>query len=553
MSLQASPVPESIDIASNQTRSEVQEYLLVREERRRLIPRALLVGLAAGVLAVAFRGVLALGDSLRATLFTQAHQFPAFGWVLTILFSAFGAGVSVWLVRRFSPEASGSGIPHLEAVLRRFRTLNGARVLPVKFVGGVLALGSGLALGREGPTVQMGAAVADLLSGKLGANGRERRTLLAAGAGAGLAAAFNAPLSGLVFVLEEVQRDFRPVVFGTAFVAAAAADVLSRTVSGQLPVFQVPAYSVPELTALPAFVVLGVVAGGLGVLFNRSLIGSLNAFSRWVPARFAVMAAVLVGGAIGLIGWFSPAALGSGHHLAEEAMAGKVALWLIPLWILLRFGMTMTSYATGAPGGIFAPLLAIGALIGLGVGDLAHLIAPTAIPQPALFAVVGMAAYFTAVVRAPLTGIVLIVEMTGSYALMLPLLLACFCAYAVAETLNDRPIYEALLERDLARGAAATPHPHSNPQTVVTEFTVEAGSAFAGQQVRDLGLPPGCILVSLRGDNGEQIPDGLTRLESGDRLTAVISSEAVGAAMAQLREGCERRYAGGHQEKSEVR
>ena len=195
-------------VATEEARSEVQDYLQVRDQRRRIFPRALLVGLVAGVVAVAFKATLAAGDSLRENVFHAAHRWPAIGWIIPILFSALGAGVSVLMVRRIAPEAAGSGIPHLEAVLRRFRTLDGRRVLLVKFFGGALAIGAGLALGREGPTVQMGASIADLLSKGMKVSARERRTLLAAGAGAGLAAAFNAPLAGLVFVLEEVSARF---------------------------------------------------------------------------------------------------------------------------------------------------------------------------------------------------------------------------------------------------------------------------------------------------------------------------------------------------------
>ena len=232
-----------------QARSEIQQYLSISRQRRRMFPRAAAVGLAAGSVAVAFRAALVAGDDLRNGLIAWARQWPAWGWFFPMLLGAAGAVIAVALVRGYAPEASGSGIPHIKAVLQRFRTLRWRRVLGVKFVGGVLAIGGGLALGREGPTIQMSGAVADAVSGWLGASPRERLTLIAAGAGAGLAAAFNAPLSGLVFVLEEVQRDFRPVVFGAAFIAAAVADIVTRLAAGPAPVFAVPAYATPPLAA----------------------------------------------------------------------------------------------------------------------------------------------------------------------------------------------------------------------------------------------------------------------------------------------------------------
>src|SRR5262249_11094369 len=155
------------------------------------------------------------------SLISWAQQYPLFGFLFPMLFGITGAVLSVYLVRRYSSESAGSGIPHLEAVLHRYREMEGKHILPVKFLGGTLAIGSGMALGREGPTVQMGGAVGDIVSRWLKLTTQERFTLIAAGAGAGLAAAFNAPLAGVMFVLEEVQRDFRPVVFGAAFIAAA--------------------------------------------------------------------------------------------------------------------------------------------------------------------------------------------------------------------------------------------------------------------------------------------------------------------------------------------
>jgi CIC family chloride channel protein len=455
-----------------------------------------------------------------------------------MLFSAAGATVAIALVRRYAPETSGSGIPHLKAVLHRLSDLAWFRVLVCKLVGGVLAIGSGLALGREGPTVQMGGAIGDGIARRLHVSSRDRLTLTAAGAGAGLAAAFNAPLSGLVFVLEEMQRDFRPAVFGAAFVAAAAADVVTRLASGQIPVFSVPDYPVPPLAALPAFAVLGCVTGVLGVLFNRSLLGTLNWAARFRgPLVLGIGAAV--GAASGLIAWFSPVAVGGGHALAETILAGHIAFGVMPIWFFLRFGLTIASYGTGAPGGIFAPLLVLGAVVGLAIGQITHFLSPAIVPQPAVFAVVGMAAYFTAIVRAPLTGVVLILEMTGNYEQMLPLLASCFCAYAVAEYMKDPPIYEALLERDLLRrGGASASNQH---EPFVVDFEVEPGAPFMGSEVRELGLPSGCILVRCYLDGQEWVPTAETRLDPHTRITAVITPEANNA-LTVLRQGCAGTY-----------
>lgn len=521
-----------VETTSDAAQSELQEYLSLRQQRRGVFPRAALVGLCAGTVALLFRAALIGADLLRNRLIDWAHRFPEAGWIIPLMLTLLGAVTAVSMTRRYAPEAAGSGIPHLEAVLHRFRKLEWKRVLPVKFLGGVIAIGSGLTLGREGPTVQMGGAVGDAIADWLRVSERERLTLISAGAGAGLAAAFNAPFSGLIFVLEEMRRDFQPVVLGAAFIAAVVADIIARMGSGPFPVFTVPSYPMLPLSSLPFFALLGIAAGLLGVGFNRSLMGAVEWFGG-LPKRLRMMFVALIGGLIGLTGWFSPGLIGSGHALAETILKGEGALAMIPLFFGARFLMTVASYATGAPGGIFAPLLVLGALLGLAVGQISHILAPYAVPVSAVFAVVGMAAYFTAMVRAPLTGIMLIVEMTGSYQQMLPLLVSCFCAYVVAEFLKDLPIYEALLELDLRRGGGL----HSLREPVVAEFIIQPGAPFAGRQVQQLGLPAGCLLVRCMDGKREWVPKANTRLEAHMRITAIIAPEAHHS-LELLRQGC---------------
>jgi len=524
--------PSIIHSGADDSRSEIQEYLDIQQQRRWIFPRAALVGACAGVVALLFRMALTGADALRITFISWAQTLPVMGWVFPVMLTLLGAGISVAITRRYAPEASGSGIPHLEAVLHRFRSLEWRRVLPVKFFGGILAIGSGMALGREGPTVQMGGAVGDAISRWLKVSERERLTLISAGAGAGLAAAFNAPLAGLVFVLEEVRRDFQPIVFGAAFVATAIADIIARLGAGQFPVFTIPSYPAPPLLSLPIFAFLGIVAGLLGVLFNKGLLTTINLYGK-IPPRFILPAAAITGGVVGLVGWFSPILIGSGHTLAEAALNGNLLLTTIPLFFVIRFFLTTTNYGTGAPGGIFAPLLVLGALIGLAIGIIANSLVPDIVPIPAVFAVVGMAAYFTAIVRAPLTGIMLIVEMTGNYSQMLPLLVGCFCAYATAEFLKDLPIYEALLERDLKRGGAISPL----KEPAVVDFIIQDGAPFAGKEVRFLGLPSGCILVRCSDGKREWVPKANTCMEAHMHITAVIAPEAENGLEILLR-GC---------------
>ncbi len=415
-------------------------------KRRHILPKALVIGLVAGLLASAFRLALQATELHRIAWLQRLPRWEAFAAAIGC--GAVGGGIGLWLVRRFAPEAAGSGIPHLKSVVLGEKELRWWRVLPVKFFGGLAAIGGGMALGREGPTIQMGGATGLMVSTwfRVKRGEGERRALIGAGAGAGLAAAFNAPLAGVVFVMEELQGGFTPVIFVAAFLAAVVADVVCRVLTGGTPVFSLHGMPVPSLQALPLALVLGGLCGLGGVIFNRSLLASLDAFDRL--KRWPIFAVgALAGGAVGIAAWIYPAVSGSGSLLADRALTGEIAFKGVLILIAARFVLTMVSYGAGVAGGIFAPLLVLGALGGLAVGRFTHAFAPVWAPHPEVFAVLGMGALLTAIVRAPLTGIVLMIELTGSYDFMLPLLVSCFAAYGIAEALGDMPIYEALRER----------------------------------------------------------------------------------------------------------
>jgi chloride channel protein, CIC family len=416
-------------------------------KRRHILPKALVIGLVAGLLSSAFR--VALQKVELARMAYQLRHTGASAIVVAIIIGAVGGGLALWLVRRFAPEAAGSGIPHLKSVVLGDRTMAWQRVLPIKFLGGVFGIGGGLALGREGPTIQMGGATALMVSKwfRIKPGEGERKALVSAGAGAGLAAAFNAPLAGVMFVLEELHGNFTPVVFVAAFLASVTADVVCRVVTGEMPVFVLSHMPAPTLRALPVALFLGLACGLGGVIFNRGILRSLDWFDRWHARWPAWVIGAIVGAGVGVASWVYPGVAGSGGLLAERALTGEILLRWLPVLLLARFALTMWSYGSGAAGGIFAPLLVIGALGGLAVGRLAHIVAPAWAEHPEVFAVIGMGGLLTAIVRAPLTGIVLMIELTGKYDFMLPLLACCLVAYGVAEAMGEPPVYEALRER----------------------------------------------------------------------------------------------------------
>jgi chloride channel protein, CIC family len=411
---------------------------------------ALIVGAISGAWVALFMLLLERADQWRDALIVRAHAQGPEGFGMLILGCAAAAGVAASLVRRISPQAVGSGIPQVEAVLNGQLPQARFRIIPVKFVGGVLAIGSGLALGREGPSVHMAATVGHLVGKIFRRNWPDCRVLLAAGAGAGLATAFNAPIAGAIFVLEELVRRFELRVAIAALGASASAISVSRAILGDAPDFHLGPLVAPTLPVRPLFFVLGAFAGVLAVVFNRVLLQTMATMGR-LPAEAR---AALVGVAVGTLAWFLPGLVGGGDPITQRTLLGAGTLAMLPQVFLLRFALGALSYSAGTPGGLFAPLLTLGAQFGLFFGLACELAFPGLNVQPEGFAVVGMAALFTGIVRAPLTGIVLATEMTADVTMLLPMLGACAMAMLTPTLIKDPPIYDSLRERTVNRERA---------------------------------------------------------------------------------------------------
>jgi CIC family chloride channel protein len=404
---------------------------------------SLLIGAAAGAVGAAFRLALERVDQWRDLFIAWSHGLSIAGFLLVLAVPAGCAAIAAWLVRRFFMHAIGSGIPHVEAVLNGELPPAPLRLLPVKFIGGLLAIGSGLALGREGPSVQMGATLAHLLGGAFRCNGEDCKTLLAAGAGAGLATAFNAPIAGAIFVLEELVRRFDSRIMIATVGASAAAIAVARVLFGENPDFIVEPLPYLGFGTVPIHLALGVAAGLLGVAYNRAIIGCLAVSSRlgkW-PVE---MRAALVGILVGTLAWIHPNLVGGGDVITQRTLEGNETLGVVCIVFIVRFVLGPVSYAARTPGGLFAPMLVLGAQIGLVFGTLCCHYVPGSATHPMADAVIGMAAFFTAVVRAPVTGIILVIELTGSFTLLLPMLSACFAAMLVPTLLANPPIYDSL-------------------------------------------------------------------------------------------------------------
>jgi CIC family chloride channel protein len=408
-----------------------------------------LAGLGAGLVGASFRLTLEEAGRLRDALIHLGGRSSFCGFAVVVALAAGAAAIAAWLVRRV-PSAAGSGIPRVMAVLDGEAPPAPARVIPTKFVAGTLAIGAGLVLGREGPSVQMGASIAYQTGRLLRRTQADCRALLAAGAGAGFATAFNAPIAGAMFVLEALVRRFEARIAIAALAASAVAIWVGRVLTGNAPDYVVGRLTEPGFAEMPLFVVLGAAAGLAGILYNRTLLAGLRTADRMTALPVELRAAS-VGAATGAIAWFAPSLVGGGEVLVQQALSDAGTLAILPLLFLVRLVMIACSVSSGTPGGLLVPFLVLGAELGLWLGKLCALALPSMAIQPQGFAVVGMAALFAAIVRAPLTAIVLVTEMTADVTMLLPMIVACSVAMLLPALFGENSILESLRQRFLAR------------------------------------------------------------------------------------------------------
>mgnify|MGYP006267469989 FL=1 len=424
----------------------------------------LLVAAAAGVLVGfiggAFRWCLewlyAALPHLLTWLHDPSHTGGVPGWLWTAAIAALSVAFARALVR-LAPTAGGSGIQHVEAVMHGEADPAPLRTLPVKFLGGLFAIGPGLALGREGPTVQMAAIIGTQCGRLCRLNRDDRFMLYTAVAGAGLSVAFNAPLAGAVFVIEEVARRVTLRRLLVTLTAVGTSVAVFRAHFGNETDFTVTLTQTLTWENTLAMTLLGALCGLLGVAYNHTIIGGLKLFSR-APAIPSELKAAAVGALIGLLGWWHPEWIGSGEHHVQTIFNGQFAVETLLVLLAVRWILGSLSYAPGVPGGLFAPLLLVGTILGTALALILKHLAGWPLDTTA-FAMVGMAAFFAGVIRAPFTGILLVVEMTGNVTLMVPLLLASVVAVAIATALGNPPIYDTLRARMIEARLRTEPPP----------------------------------------------------------------------------------------------
>ena len=428
--------------------------LLVDKKRfsLRLLLEGLAVGLGAGISISVFRYLLAGSEILRPVLYQNLREAMAEGqwqWLALYILSFIIIAYLLKLIVAREPMCTGSGIPQIKGILQGDMSMRWFSVLWSKIIGGVLAIGAGMSLGREGPSVQIGACVGQGLSQTSRRTRFEGRILMTAGAGAGLAAAFNAPLAGVIFGLEEMQKTISPALLLTGITASITAATVTEVVFGISPVFSM-GYLLPlPLHLFDVLVVAGIVIGLLGRLFNIALAYSLNTYSR---LGLSGMKKPLVPLALaGILGFVLPEILGGGNLLVDSLVVTDYTIGFLCLLFVGKFLFTMICFGSGVPGGIFLPMLVLGAAGGAVLAKLLVLAGLLPAMYYADIIVFGMAAYFSSVVKSPVTGSILILEMTGSFQHMLALLVVSLTAYVISDLTGGRPVYDELLDRALGK------------------------------------------------------------------------------------------------------
>ena len=412
---------------------------LRQRESQVFLVLALVIGALTGLAVVAF---ILLTERMGMRL------YPVGGapW-RRLLFPVVGSLGIGYLLYRYFPDARGSGVPQTKAALYARDGRITLRTVLGKFFCTSATLASGIPLGREGPSVQVGAGIGSVLGRLLGLRSEQVKNLIPVGAAAAIAAAFNTPLAAVLFSLEEIVGDLHAPVIGAVVLASATSWMVLRVSLGNHPLFKVPQYQLVHPAEFVVYAVLGVAGGLVSVAFTKLLLGMRARFLKF--PKSTVWFQPLAGGLlVGGIGWFVPQVLGVGYGYVGDALNGNMAFKMMLLLVVLKLITVTTSYASGNAGGIFGPALFIGAMLGGTVGTLAHHLFPAYTATPGAYALVGMGAAFAGIVRAPMTSVLMIFEMTQDYAVIVPLMIANLVSLFIASRLQHEPIYEALAVQD---------------------------------------------------------------------------------------------------------
>jgi len=549
---------EGIDMAAKRSLDKSYVVRNIRQKQRfkyKLILEGIAVGSIVGLVIALFRIMIVKADHARQIAVHMVKVRPVYAFAVLLLLV-----LIAWILDkliRFEPDISGSGIPQIEGELKGLEDQNWRKVLAAKFAGCVLAIGGGLALGREGPSIQLGGMIGKGFARRKNALLTEERMLMSCGAGAGLAAAFGAPLAGVLFALEELHKNFSAEVLVSTMAASAVADYIAVNIIGLRPVFDFDVEHRIPLRLYWAVVLLGVILGILGVIYNKLLDKMQDFFDRLGNKFISIGIMLMISF---LMMFIYPTVLGSGNNLVKVISDGKFTLIALAILLVAKLLFSTGSFGTGTPGGIFLPLLVIGAI----TGGLYSTFLSTAFGVEEYyikaFVIIAMAGFFSAIVRAPITGVILITEMTGNFMTLLSLVSASLVAYVVADLLGGEPVYDQLMHRRQRKKVESGSGTHDHDyladvysksdkkyvkkrisireRKVVIDSSIHIGSMMDGHKVMELGLPEGSLIVSVMRDGKEIIPHGSTILNGGDDLEILCRLKDIAATEVVLDEKC---------------
>jgi chloride channel protein, CIC family len=408
-------------------------------EHQLFLTLSIVIGILAGLSAVLFTLAIDRTSHLLFGLAPSGMRLFAVPALVSVV-----TGI---LLATVFPDVRGSGVPQTEAAFQLRGGRIPARVPLGKFLTGVLCIGSGHSMGREGPSVQIGAGLASVIGRWLRLSPDRVKALVPVGAAGALSAAFNTPVAAVIFALEEIIGDMNAGVLGSAVVASVASVIVERSILGNQPLFHVPAYHLVHPAELIGYAGLGVVGGLVSLLFCKALLGLRAVFLR-MPARTRWFQPAIGGVAIGLLLLLAPAVMGVGYEYVDQALNGSFAFKTLVLLCFLKLVATVISYSSGNAGGIFGPSLYIGAMAGGAVGWIVQRVAPFPSGEPGAYALVGMGTLFAGIIRAPMTSVFMIFEITQDYQIIVPLMVANLLSFVISRRYQATPLYHALLEQD---------------------------------------------------------------------------------------------------------
>ncbi len=496
--------------------------------RWKIAVKGILSGFIAGLLVVLYRLGIESGTKTAIKLYDFLRNNPImiFPWLILISFIALFIS---WLIK-IEPMATGSGIPQVEGILLYGMKMKWYTILFVRFTAGIITSFLGVSLGREGPSIQIGASGSQAIAQKISKNKLEENYLITGGAAAGLSAAFNAPLSGIVFALEEVHRSFSPLILIAATTASLTADIVSKYFFGLKPVLDF--ITIPQLPQKYYLwlVPVGLISGFIGSLTNKVLLKFQVGYD-YVPKVIRPFIALMIALPCGL---FIPQVLGGGQNLVRIAETGTSPIDVIIVFLVIKLIFTCICFGSGIPGGIFMPILSIGALSGCTIGLLASRVG---LPSEyiSIFTVCAMAGALSGSVKAPITSILLTAEMTGSLVHILPVAACSFIALLLSDVLKVTPIYEALIERITNHNETLI---KNKKEGIVLEFPVEFGSMICDKKICDIVWPEHSLVVGIHRGNTEIVPNGTTKIIPGDYLVILSSEQALNDINSQIKKLC---------------